>query len=112
MAGKKQQFDSFTRGEKRQDARRHGTYTKNVSRNAAKKGKAMLNQSIVDILFCVLLPPYGIYRVWTQEKNLPLFKIACTLGAALILFLWFLLIIPEGRPQPVSVTHIRSTAIE
>ena len=37
---------------------------------------------------------------------------ACTLGAALILFLWFLLIIPEGKPQPVSVTHIRSTAIE
>lgn len=111
MAAKDRQYDSFRRGEKREGAR-HGTYTKNVSRNAAKKGKAMLSKSVKDVLFCLLVPPYGIYRVWTQEKNEPIFKIACTLLAMIILFLWCLLIIPESKPEKVEVPRVRATAIE
>ena len=111
MASKSQKYDRFQRGEKRQGGQ-HGTYTKNVSRNAAKKGKAVLNQTIIDILFCLLLPPYGLYRVWTQDKVQPVFKIVCTLAAALILFLWFLLIIPDEKPPVQNVVRTRPTAVQ
>ena len=108
MAAKNQRYDSFRRGERRQGGK-HGTYTKNVSRNAAKKGKAALNRTVLDLIFCALLPPYGVYRVWTEDKNAPLMKIGCTALAMLILFLWFLLIIPENKPDPVEVTPVRAT---
>ncbi len=107
----KQGIDRFRRGEKRQGGQ-HGTYTKNVSRNAAIKGKAVLNQTIIDILFCLLVPPYGLYRVWTQDKVQPVFKIVCTLAAALIMFLWFLLIIPDQQPEPQQVVRTRPVAIQ
>ena len=111
MATKQQQYDRFQRGEKRQGGK-HGTYTKNVSRLAALRGKAQLSQTVKDILFCLFLPPYGIYRVWTQEKNLPVFRIACTALAMVIMFLWFLLIIPADKPEPVEVPRTKATAIE
>ena len=111
MAAKNQQYDRFERGEKRQGGK-HGTYAKNVSRIAAQKGKALLNQTVRDVLLCLILPPYGIYRVWTQDRNLPVFKIGCTLLAMLIMFLWFLLIIPEDKPERVETPKIRATAIK
>ena len=75
MANRDRQYDSFQRGEKREGGK-HGSYTKNVSRNAAKKGRAMLSRSVKDVLLCLLLPPYGVYCVWTQDKNEPVFKMA------------------------------------
>ena len=111
MASKDRQYDSFTRGEKREGGKR-GTYTKNVSRNAAQKGRAMLSKSLMDVLLCLIVPPYGIYRVWVQEKNEPLFKVACTFLAMAIIFLWCLLIIPEGKPDKVEAPRVRATAIE
>lgn len=111
MAAKDQRYDSFQRGEKREGGK-HGTYTKNVSRIAAQKGKAMLTKSVRDVLFCIFLPPYGIYRVWTQEKNQPVFKISCTLLAMLIMFLWFLLIIPENEPEKVEVPRMMAATVQ
>ncbi|MBQ3667758.1 MAG: hypothetical protein II920_00885 [Clostridia bacterium] len=111
MAKDRQQYDRFQRGQKRQSGT-HGSYAKNVSKNAAKKGRAQLNKTVVDVLLCALVPPYGVYRVWTQEKNPPILKIVCTLLSLLIMFLWFLLIIPESKPDTVEVSRIRSTAFE
>ncbi|MBQ9408679.1 MAG: hypothetical protein IJU28_04720 [Clostridia bacterium] len=111
MATRDKGYDSFRRGEKREGGK-HSSYTKNVSRAAAIKGKALMTKSVKDVLFCLLLPPYGIYRVWTQEKNQPVFKISCTLLSMLIMFLWFLLIIPENKPEQVEVPRVRATAIQ
>ncbi len=109
MASKDSLYGSFRRGERREGGK-HGSYAKNVSKNAAQKSKAILNSSVKDVLFCLLVPPYGVYRVWTRKKALPVFRIACTALAMLIVFLWFLLIIPESKPDAVEVAKVKATA--
>ena len=111
MAAKRESYDRFTRAQRRAGGK-HSSYAQNVSRNAAKKENAALRQNVIDLLFCMLLPPYGIYRVCTREKIEPAVRVAGCIAAAVVMYLWFLLMIPSEKPRVQEIATTRSRAIE
>lgn len=106
----KEKNDRFQRAEKR-GSQRHGTYARSVSRNAADRDNEMLRSIILELLFCIVIPPYGIYRIWSEKQFSPVFRIVGTVIAAFVMFLWFLLILPDGAPEPQPITQSTPQAV-
>ncbi len=108
---KRTNYDSFEKGSHRTRSG-GGSYTQRVSNAAAHKRNDEKMDLIADILFCLLLPPYGLYRIWTKEHKFIFVKPAGTIVAALMMILWFSVIIPDEQPEPIDVVSAKSAAVE
>ena len=111
MATKRESYDRFRRGERRTGGK-HGSYTQNVSRNAAKKENDAMRSAVIDILWCMLVPPYGIYRACTRDRCEPAVRIAGGILAVIVMYLWFSAMIPSEKPKVQEIATTRSRAIE
>ena len=111
MAAKRESYDRFRRGERRTGGK-HGSYTQNVSRNAARKENDALRLAVIDMLWCMLLPPYGIYRVCTRAKCEPALRAAGGILAVIVMYLWFSVMVPSEKPKVQDVATTRARAVE
>ncbi len=104
-------FDSFTRSGKRGN-RRGASYSRPVSDNAINRDRQQVRSLIIDLIFCMLLPPYGIYRVWTRQDLFLGARVVYSLVAAVCMYLLFSLMLPTLKPVPQSVPLSASSAVE
>ncbi|MCR4620950.1 MAG: hypothetical protein K5663_02595 [Clostridiales bacterium] len=103
--------DSFTRSRKRGN-RRGVSYSRPVSDNAINRDRQQLKSFIIDLIFCMLLPPYGIYRVWTRQNLLLPARVVYSVVAAVCMYIMFSFMLPTLRPTPQSVPLSASSAVE
>ena len=103
MAKQKVSFDSFEKIRRREGTYHH-SYARDISRAATAKKDARAGMLILDALICVLLPPLGIYRLFTSSEHTPLSRAILTLVAAAVMLIVFTSILPEETPTPVSVS--------
>ena len=106
----KEKPDRFQRAERRNSGR-HGSYAKKVSRDAAKREDDLLRTVLLELLICALVPPYGIYRICSSRQFELAFRVVGTVLAALVMFLWFSLIIPDGKPQTLPIPESTPRAV-
>ncbi len=111
MAAKRESFDRFARAERRAGGK-HGSYAKSISRAAALKDNELLRNVVIDILFCMLLPPYGIYRLCTQDREEPAVRLVGIALSVIIMYLWFSALIPSEKPEPLAIDRIRAAAVQ
>lgn len=111
MASAKKTYESFKRGSRRPGNIRT-TYARSVSDNAARKRNDRLLEIIIDLLICVIIPPYGLYRLLTKETEIPVIKLAGTVIAGLMLFVWFSVLLPDEQPDAINITTVRPVAVE
>ncbi|MBR4234982.1 MAG: hypothetical protein IKR85_02840 [Clostridia bacterium] len=111
MPGKTEKFDRFVRAEKRGSGK-HTSYAQEVSRRAASRDNELLRAMIIELAICILVPPYGIFRICSDKRFGLMFRgVSCVIGG-IILFLWFMLIIPNRKPAAQSVTYVNATAVQ
>ncbi len=103
--------DRFQRAEKRAGGKR-GSYAQSVSRAAAIRDNEVLRGVVLDVLLCMLLPPYGVYRVCTQERTEPAVRIIGVVLSAIIMYLWFTVLIPSEKPQPLAIDRVSVQAAQ
>ena len=108
---KRKIYDTFEKGSRRKGGSRT-SYSKPISDSAAKKRNDMLIGIIMDILLCVLVPPYGLYRMLTKEDMILPVKLAGIVLSGLMMFVWFTIILPDEQPDPISITAARPAAVE
>lgn len=100
-----------------QRTRQRGAYSSDINRRLSQKRKIVLSENARLLMWVLLVPPYGIYKLWTRESNNAALRIAATFLAALIVYLWCLALIPERTPQtyeivasvPQPITEYNST---
>lgn len=70
------------------------------------------NQSLLrDILLLVILPPYGIYRIWKNDSITLFVRIACIAFSFALMTLYFYWIIPAESPDIYQPTIVRPSAV-
>lgn len=112
MAGEKRKiYDTFEKGSRRKGGSRT-SYAKPISDSAARKRNELIIGIALDILLCVLVPPYGLYRVLTKEDMILPVKLAGIALSGLMMFVWFTIILPDEQPDPISITAARPAAVE
>ena len=111
MASKQKTYESFRRGSRRPGSVRT-TYARTVSDNAARRRNDRLLEFIIDLTLCLLIPPYGLFRLLTKETEIPVTKLAGTVIAGLMLFIWFSILLPDEQPDAINITAVRPAAVE
>ena len=89
---------------KRSGSRSRKSYANSVSAAAQKKRSSHLNASIKLLLVCLILPPLGIYLVWFRESDNLVMRAASTLAACIVMFIWFMALIPGSTPATFQFT--------
>ena len=96
------------------------SYAQDVTRAANAKRRQQILTNTLLIALCIVLPPLGIYILWTRGFFDVLPRILATLLAFMVLFAIFWLILPSAKTQtyqpsmskPVPITETVSEASE
>lgn len=96
---------------KRNKGRSKGSYTQSVSQKAKEKRKTVLNATFKLVLLCVILPPVGLYMIWSNDVDNPVARLAASVIACAIMVFWFTKLIPDGTPEVYQFTKSAPTAV-
>lgn len=89
---------------KRSGSRTQKSYANSVSAAAAKKRSSHLNANIKLLLICLILPPLGVYLVWSRDMDSIVMRAVSTAAACLVMFFWFMALIPGSSPATFQYT--------
>ena len=96
---------------KRSKSRGKGSYTQSVSRKAGEKRRTVLNATFKLVLMCILVPPVGLYMIWSHDVDNPFVRLGASVAACVIMVLWFTKLIPEGTPEVYQFTKSAPAAV-
>lgn len=100
-------YGSYKRGKSRAAT----SYTAAVTGNARKKSSERLNEKVVLLLLCALLPPVGVYMLWRDNKYGTVFSACGSALACVMLYLLFTAVLPARQPEEYPLSKVAPAAV-